>query len=120
MATPRIKSSGNYLAIEIDESISDQHLQVIGRHITTAAASFGKIRLFIFLKHYPTLNSAEDLYDDLRFVKIHGGVIAKAAVMADKSWKRTWVGLFGLFSGVELEFFDLHQSSEAARWIQAS
>ena len=113
------KSSGNFLSIEIDSEITDEKLQAIAREIHQTANTFGKVRLILFIKHYPSLNNAEELYDNLRFVKLYAEQIDKVAVIADRASKRTWVSLFSLFSGVRMEFFASHERQEASSWIQS-
>ena len=120
MPPPLCNSSGKFLSIEIDSEITDEKLGAITNHIQQTAMTFGKVRLILVIKHYPTLNSAEDLYYDLRFIKLLSHQIEKVAVIADKSWKRTWVGLFGLFSGVEIDFFADTDRHLASSWIQKS
>jgi hypothetical protein len=41
------------------------------------------------------------------------------AVVCDRFWKDTWVGIFSLFSGIRMEFFEMTQVSEVTRWIQS-
>ena len=109
---------GNVLFMEIDSEINKDKLNGICNEIEQAAATLGKVRLLLELKHYPSLNSAEDLYDDLRFVKLYANCIDKVAIVCDKTWKRTWVGLFSAFSGVEIGFFDKSEKEELSNWIQ--
>lgn len=119
MQAPLCKSSGNFLSIEIDSEITDKKLQAIALQIQQTATTFGKVRLIIFLEQYPSLNSAEELYDNLRFVKLYTDQIDKVAIIADSASKRTWVGLFSLFSGVKIEFFANNERQGALSWIQS-
>jgi SpoIIAA-like len=118
MQTPAIKRTGNILSIRIDSSLSDNGFRAISTEIDQLAAAAGKIRLVLVIKHYASLLSAEDLLDDMRFVRLYSDRIDKVAVVSDTSWKRTWVGLFSLFSGVKMEFFDMAQYERASNWIQ--
>ena len=38
--------------------------------------------------------------------------------MGRKSWERTYVGLFGLFSGITIDYFDRADAVNAIRWLQ--
>ena len=113
------RAVGNILSMQIDSEINEDTFHGICKEIEQAAATFGKVRLLLELKHYPTLNSAEDLYDDLRFVKLYANCIDKVAIVCDKAWKRTWVGLFSVFSGVVMDFFDISEKDELSSWIQS-
>ena len=118
METPALAKTGNILSIRIDSAVSDERFQAISSEIESLASTAGRVRLVLVIKHYASLLSAEDLLDDLRFVKLYADRIDKVAVVSDKSWKRTWVGLFSLFSGVAMAFFDLSESDLASSWIQ--
>ena len=91
--------------MQIDAEIDADRFAGICSDLSKAAADFGNVKLVIVMKHYRSFNSAEDLYEDLRFVKLYADVIDKAAIVCDKKWKRTWMALFGLFSGVNIRFF---------------
>ena len=45
--------------------------------------------------------------------------LIKVAILCDKSWKRTRVGLFSAFSGVVIDFFDISEKNELSNWIQS-
>ena len=117
MSRPFFKTTGNILSMEINSSITRQKYKAICREIKEKAAVTGKVRLLLVMRHYATLCSAEDLYYDLRFIMVYSDRIEKVAVVCDKSWKRTWVALFGLFSRVCLEFFDIAHMDRAIGWI---
>jgi hypothetical protein len=40
------------------------------------------------------------------------------AIIGNKGWERTCVGLFSLFGGVRIEYFDRSQALEAIQWLQ--
>ena len=65
----------------------------------------------------PSFNSAESLYEDLRMVIRHSDHVDRLAVVGDRLWKRTWVGLFGLFSKIEADYFEMEQIDAACQWI---
>lgn len=112
-----LEIQGNILAIKITGEITEREHGQLDRLIQEAVASWVRIRVFIVMKHYPSFDSAEALYEDLRMVKKHSDNIERLAVVGDRLWKRTWVGLFGLFSGIETEYFETDQIDAAYRWI---
>ncbi|MGB5985243.1 MAG: STAS/SEC14 domain-containing protein [Desulfobacterales bacterium] len=118
MQAPFFKSSGKFLSIQIDSSVNDEKLEAITHKIHETAATFGKLRLIVFYTPYASLNSAEDLYDDLRFVKLCADRLDKVAVIAEGTSKRHWTGLFSLFSNVPMEFFPPDARQAASTWIQ--
>jgi hypothetical protein len=111
------KIQGNLLAITITGEITENEHHQLDRLIKKRVAQWTRIRIFIVLKHYPSFNSAESLYEDLRTVAKHSEHIDRLAVVGDRLWKRTWVGLFGLFSKIETDYFEMEQIDTAYRWI---
>ena len=68
---------------------------------------------------YPSFNSAESLYEDLRFAKIHANAIDRIAVVGEGTWQETWVALFGLFGGLNMAFFKRSEGEQAKNWLLA-
>lgn len=111
--------AGHLLTLDVRSGIRDARFKAICRDMDRAVAELGHVRLVMVMRHYPSLNSAEDFYDDLRFLRLYAQAIDKVAVVSDRFWKDTWVGLFSLFSGVRMEFFEMTQVDEVTRWIQS-
>jgi hypothetical protein len=111
------KLQGNVLAIKITGEITKNEHERLDRLIRTSVAEWERIRIFIVLNHYPSFNSAEALYEDLRMIKNHSKHIDRLAVVGDRRWKRTWVGLFGLFSRIETDYFEMEEIDAAYQWI---
>jgi hypothetical protein len=111
------KIQGNLLAISITGEITENEHDRLDRLIRQRVAEWERIRIVVVLKHYPSFNSAESLYEDLRMVMKHSDHIDRLAVVGDRLWKRTWVGLFGLFSRIETDYFEMEQIEAAYQWI---
>ena len=111
-------AGGNILTLEVRAEIRHVRFKAICKDLDKATAALGKIRLVLVMRHYPSFNSAEDFYDDLRFLRLYDHVIEKVAVVCDRSWKETWVGVFSLFSGISMDFFELGQADAVTQWIQ--
>jgi hypothetical protein len=111
------KIQGNVLAISITGEITENEHDRLDRLIKDLVVQWKRIRIFIVLKHYPSFNSAESLYEDLRTVVKHSQHVDRLAVVGDRLWKRTWVGLFGLFSRIETDYFEMEQIDAAYQWI---
>lgn len=110
--------SGNILTLTIRSAIDAARFKAICREMDHAVATLRKIRLVLVMRHYPSLNSAEDFYDDLRFLRGYHDAIDRVAVVCDRSWKSTWVGLFGLFSGIRMACFTMDETDALTRWLQ--
>lgn len=111
-------ANGNLLTLEVSAAITKKRFHAICRDLDQAVEASGRIRLILVMRHYPSLNSAEDFYDDLRFLRRYGQAIDKVAVVCDRFWRDTWVGIFSLFSGIRMDFFEINQVEELARWIR--
>ncbi len=111
--------AGNVLTLDVRSEIRAARYKEICRDMDQAAAELGRVRLVLVMRHYPSFNSAEDFYDDLRFLRIYDHAIDKVAVVCDRLWKDTWVGIFSLFSGIRMKFFEMTQVNEVTRWIQS-
>lgn len=116
MAIAHFQKIGNVLTLQIKKEINPTAFEAICREILRNAVD-GPIRLILRIHQYPSFNSAEDLYYDLRFLKIYADHIHKVAVLSDRIWKHTWIALFGLFSGVDMAFFSSDQVQSAVTWV---
>jgi hypothetical protein len=58
------------------------------------------------------------LYEDLKFANLYSKNIERMAVVGDRSWKSTWVALFGLFSGFLTNYYDKSEINEALNWLR--
>jgi hypothetical protein len=77
----------NVLAIKITGEITEYEHDRLDHLILESIAEWKRIRIFVMIKHYPSFNSAEALYEDLRMVKKHSSHIERMAVVGDRQWK---------------------------------
>ena len=111
--------TGNLLTLEVRSEIRQARFNAICKDMDRAVAALGRVRLVLVMRHYPSFNSAEDLYDDLRFLRLYDHAIDKVAVVCDRFWKDSWVGIFSLFSGIRMDFFEMTQVNEVTQYIQS-
>lgn len=119
MQLSEFKAAGNILTLEVRSQIRKERFNAICRDLDNAVAVHGKLRLVLVMRHYPSFNSAEAFYDDLRFLRLYDHAIERVAVACDRFWKDTWVGIFSLFSGIRMTFFEMTQVADLTRWIQS-
>jgi hypothetical protein len=110
--------TGNLMTLDVRSEITKRRFEAICSDMNRAVAAFGRVRLVLVMRYYPSFNSAEDFYDDLRFLRLYDHAIDKVAVVCDRSWKDSWVGIFSLFSGIRMVFFETSQVNQLTRWIQ--
>lgn len=111
------KIKGPVLAIKITGEITEAEHRRIDRLLAARIERWGRIRILLTIKHYPSFNSAESFYEDLRMIKLHRDGIERLAVVGDRPWKNTWVGIFGLFGRLETDYFDWDRIDAAWQWI---
>jgi len=111
-------ASGNVLTLQVRSEIRAARFKAICRDMDKAVAASDKLRLLLIMRHYPSLNSAENLYHDMGFLRLYDHAIDRVAVVCDRCWKDTWVGIFSLFSGIRMRFFEMPHLDAAAHWIQ--
>ncbi|MFP4349454.1 MAG: STAS/SEC14 domain-containing protein [Desulfococcaceae bacterium] len=49
---------------------------------------------------------------------MHADHIERMAVVGDRTWKNTWVALFGLFGGIDTRYFDNTEMKAAWEWVR--
>ncbi len=106
---------GNTLVVEISSELTKKMKEELSAAMEEAARKSGKIRLLIMARDYTTMNRAEALYDDLAFVKPNAPAVGRMVVVGQRSVQKTWIALFGLFGGIETEFYE--ESEIEAAWI---
>ena len=107
------------MAIHVRKEITNNEMKEIDQQLEDRIKQHGKIRLFVVMDSYPTFNSAESIYDDLRFAKKYSEHIERMAVLGDQTWKKHWIAIFGLFGGVPSEYFVRSDFKSAINWIQS-
>ena len=109
---------GNIVALKIRDEITQKDFENISSIMEKAVKSYGSIRILLIVEHYSSFSSAESLYEDLKFAHLYSEHIERFALVGDRSWKSTWIALFGLFSGFLTEYFDKTEINEALKWLQ--
>lgn len=112
------KNRDDVLALHFTGEISDRETQRIVHIIRTHASHRQKARVLLLMDHYASFNSAEALYEDLRFTRQCDEFIERMAIIGDHSWKETWVAIFGLFGAIETAYFDRTETLAAWQWLQ--
>ena len=105
------------LVLRINFGLSDGEQEEIGQLLEQRVKDRGGIRLLLILGDYPSVDFAESLYEDLKFVKLAQDKIDRLAVVGESAWQETWIGLFSLFGGVEAAYFENSDLDDAVQWL---
>ena len=119
MKTISLKRVGPIVSIRFfDRMIDRQTRQLSAMLQRSIAEAGGRVRLLLAIESEIYGRSPESLFESLQFIKLHADQIDRIAIVGRKSWERTYVGLFGLFSGTEIDYFDRADVLNAIRWLQ--
>jgi hypothetical protein len=113
------QKAGNIVTIRLFDRMIDRQTKQLSKMIQgMIAQGGGRIRMLLAIDSRFPSKSPEDLFESLQFVKIHSDYIEKIAIIGSKSSDRTLIGLFSLFGGVEMAYFDRTDGNDAVRWLQ--
>ena len=105
------------VSLTLQAAPSEREEERLSRLLKEKIQRYGKVRVLLMLENYPAADSAESLYEDMNFLKLHAEDIERLAVVGERAWQETWVALFGLFGGMETAYFDRSEKKDAAAWI---
>lgn len=113
-----IKSlKGPHIGVHIKADIKDREHRELVNLVEERFRQFGAVRLMVLYTADPGMIGAETLYDNLRFAKLSAGKLAKMAVVGNRAQENTWIGLFGLFGGIQTNYFSSNESEAAVAWL---
>lgn len=84
--------------------------------VQEAIAEMGSVRLLLAVE---SLGKADSLYEGLHFARLHADHIERIALVGNRPVEKTYAALFGLFGGVEVEYFDRSRLNEALHWLES-
>ena len=105
------------VGLRIQKDITDSENRELVDLIQQRAWRHSPVRLLVVYEADPGLMGAESLYDNMRFAKQVSENLAKMAVIGKHAWENTWIGLFGLFGGIETAYYDRSQIEAALAWL---
>jgi hypothetical protein len=105
------------VGLRILNDITDSENRELVDLIQQRTRRYGPVRMLVVYEADPGLIGAESLYDNLRFAKQVSENLAKMAVIGKHAWENTWIGLFGLFGGIETSYYDRSQIEAALAWL---
>ncbi len=114
-----IQKIGDIVTVKLFDRMIDRQTRALNRMLQEAiAAAGGKIRLLLSIDTQLPARSPESLFENLHFVRMNAEHIERLCIVGGKGWERTYFGLFGLFGGIDMAYFDRTQTMEAIRWLQ--
>ena len=115
-----IQKIGNIVTVKLFDRMIDRQTRALSRMLQqTIAEAGGKVRLLLSIDTQLPARSPENLFENLHFVRMNADHIERMCIVGSKAWESTYIGLFGLFSGIDMAYFDRSQMVEAIRWLQS-
>jgi len=119
MSKPRVRKFGQIVAVTFFDRMIDRQTRALsGMLQEMVSQNSGKLRLLLEIDTRMPASSPENLLQSLHFTRLNAEHIDRIAIVGTRAWEQTVVGLYGLFGGVNIEFFDRSQAVEAVRWLQ--
>ena len=116
----RVQKAGEIVTIKLFDRMIARHTRELSRVLQQhIAESGGNLRLLLAIESQFPASSAETLFENFQFVKLHADFIERVAIVGRREWQRTCSGLLGLFGGVTLQYFDHSEIADAVNWLLA-
>jgi hypothetical protein len=114
-----VQRFGDIVTVKLFDRMIDRQTRALSRMLQESiAAGGGRIRLLLSIDTQMPARSPEMLFENLHFLRLHADQIERIAIIGSKAWERTSIGLFGLFGGIDIGYFDRSEAVEAIRWLQ--
>lgn len=114
-----VQRLGDIVTVKLFDRMIDRQTRALSRMLQESiAAAGGRVRLLLSIDTPTSARTPETLFENLQFLRLHADSIEKIAIIGSKAWERTSVGLFGLFGGIDIGYFDRSEAVEAIRWLQ--
>lgn len=110
-----IHRNGNIVTARFFGRMIGHDTRRMSRAIQQAVAELGSVRLLLAVE---SLGNADSLYEGLHFARLHADHIERIAILGNRPGVQTHAALFGLFGGIEIEYFDRAHLNEAVRWLK--
>lgn len=118
MNRPPIRKSGNIVAVKLFDRMIDRQTKALSRMLQKSIAEAGgPIRLLLTIEATSTPRGPEALFEHLHFTKLHSENIERLAIIGNRVREQTYIGLFGLFGGIETRYFDKSEMAAAVQWL---
>ena len=114
-----IQKIGNIVTVKLFDRMIDRQTRALSRMLQqTIAEAGGKVRLLLSIDTQLPARSPENLFENLHFVRMNADHIERMCIVGSKAWESTYIGLFGLFSGIDMAYCDRSHMVEAIRGLQ--
>jgi len=108
----------NILGLRLDGRIEDEEFDEIVAKIEEMLKEYEKLRVYAEIENIGGM-SVNTFMKDIHFKLKHWKDFEREAVVSDKSWLESWIGIADkLFPNIELKHFTFEEKEEARKWIR--
>ena len=109
---------GRILSVRLFDRMLDRQTRQLSNMLQKSIADSGqKVRLLLQIEASSATRGPEALFEHLHFTKLHAEHIERMAIVGNRINEQTYLGLFGLFGGIETRYFDRSEIGRAVRWL---
>ena len=120
MSKPRIDRAGRIFSIRFFERMLDRETRRLSLELQRQIiAAGGRVSLLLAVDTSRPGSGPEAIFEGLQFLKLHADHIERIALLGRKGHESTYIGLFSLFSGIDMAYFAADEGLRAVRWLQA-
>lgn len=111
-------NEGNILGLRLDGRIEDEEFDQIVERIEEMLKEHEKLRVYAEIENIGGM-SVNTLMKDIHFKLKHWKDFEKEAVVSDKSWLESWIGIADkIFPSIEIKHFTFEEKREAKKWVR--
>ena len=112
------RKPGQIVAVKLFDRMLDRQTRALSGMLQKSIADAGgSIRLLLTIESTGAIRGPEALFEHLHFTKLHADHIDRMAIIGNRIREQTYLGLFGLFGGIETRYFDKSETAAAIQWL---
>ncbi len=109
---------GNIIGFRLNGRIEDEEFDEITEKIEEMLEEHNKLRVYAEIEKIGGM-SVNTFMKDIHFKLKHWRDFEKEAVVSDKGWLESWVGIADkLFPHIEVKHFSTDEKEEAKEWLK--
>jgi len=109
---------GNIIGFRINGRIEDEEFDEAVAKMEEMLKPYDKLRVYAEIEKIGGM-SVNTFMKDMHFKLKHWRDFEKEAVVSDKGWLESWVGIADkLFPGIEIKHFSTDEKEKAKEWIR--
>jgi hypothetical protein len=105
------------IGFRLSGEVTAEDVQEMERIVQEACEKFGKIRMLVELAELE-VDDPTAYWDTFKIAREHGEDVERVAIVGDKAWEKSWIGIGGMWVESDVRYFDHGQLEDAWDWIR--